>query len=67
MIRNLGNLRLLKYDMTQPNHGKKNSHSVTLLLGKQGAQNLRFHLTLFKPGRQIMPTTLLLVHPDLEI
>jgi hypothetical protein len=28
--------------------------------------DLGFQLTLFQPGRQIMPTTLMLAHPDLK-
>ena len=29
-------------------------------------QNLGVHLTLFQPGEHIMPTTLLLAHPDFK-
>ena len=44
-----------------------------LVLGSDAAsgwaeptQNLGVHLTLLQPGGRIMPTTLLLAHPDLK-
>ena len=42
--------------------------SVMLLVGGQGGlkptRNLGFQFTLFKPGGQIIPTALLLAHPE---
>ena len=35
-------------------------------VGFQPTRNLGVQLTLLKPGGQIMPTTLLLAHPDLK-
>ena len=46
------------------------SNSVMPLAGGQGGlyptQNFGVQLTLLQPGGQIMPTALLLVHPDLK-
>ena len=41
---------------------------MPLVGGQDGIKPTRmgFQLTLFQPGEQIMPTTLLLAHPELK-
>ena len=47
-------------------YGEVDAEQNTVMPLADGPQNLGAHLTLLQPGGQIMPTTLLLVHPDLK-